>query len=134
MKIQKARNGLPEVGLDHDYDKYYKIGVDHRIVDLGATVGEWSIFNYDKLVKQHSFVLMVEPNIDIAWRIIQWMEEKRFKNGALLTAGIWHEPSIQWITRTGNPWLNMLEVHHHNNGMDVKFTMPVPIITIQKFV
>lgn len=89
----------PSAWLEHDYNRYYTIRKNHVILDMGAAYGEYALANYWQIIENNAFILMLEPSLDGVVRIAQWMEKFKFKNGALLSCGVWNKNTQLRINR-----------------------------------
>lgn len=104
----------PEAELDHDYLKYYSIGKNHKILDLGATNGEFIILNKEEILKQNALVINVEPVIEQYCRMSLWIKENMVNNAIVLSTGVWNKNTILTLNVTDNVWCNMFDVHGHD--------------------
>lgn len=116
---------LPNVKLDHDYNRYYSINQDDIIIDLGATIGEYTIENYDEIINKNAFILMVEPCADAIITMQQWMEKVHFTNGCLLSTGVWPEVCYKELTRTDNIWCNSMQPELKQNDFPIRYHQKV---------
>lgn len=74
--------------IDHDYLKYYKIKNGDRILDVGASCGEFGDEILDTLKATGSTIICAEPTVWCIERLAQWVNAKAHGHAVIFSGAI----------------------------------------------
>lgn len=85
------------MALDHDYLRYYKIKADDKILDLGATIGEFGDAFAREIIENRAMYIAVEPSLWNITRLSEMLNRKLLSNSLLISGGITKSDTVDTL-------------------------------------